>query len=546
MAILLVCLSIEIKAQELGPKELQQKVQQAIAKVSPACVFLSDYDTITKREGGNRFSGVIVSEDGLILTAAHVGHPKQTYLVIMPDGKECFATGLGSISKYDVAVLKMNQPGNYPYAEMGWASSLRVGEPCFSVAYPGSMPVPVSVARFGMVADLNDPRMKMIRTTCRMEPGDSGGPVFDLLGRVIGIRSYILMDLADNFEVPVDTFRKYWSAFQKPVEYNKIPIPVAIPKDPLAMDRIYYKNIHSVETMTVDYESKFALHTVELINTLGKQVALGLLVKSPGHLTTKTLIVSKSSEIPNDVYALLPDATKRKLKVEYRDEARDLVLLSSSKEWEGSLEISSITSDTVNSSQIGMFLLSPNPRDGGEFSVLGSSEFGIPGTYNIGYFGAGIWPKDGHIKVKMIENGSPANKAGLLAGDQLVSINKVVVNEPQDFINVIRSGRPGDTVHIAVERAGTEKTFAVVLSKLPEPPSWHAADQFKDGKSDRRDGFERVFAHDGKLKPSVCGGPVFNLDGVFMGINIARVSRTSSVTIPSSEVKSFLEEAIKI
>ena len=59
-------------------------------------------------------------------------------------------------------------------------------------------------------------------------------------------------------------------------------------------------------------------------------------------------------------------------------------------------------------------------------------------------------------------------------------------------------------------------------------------------KSGRRDGFSKVFSHDADLKPANCGGPIFDLDGNFVGLNIARNSRVRSYAIPRAIINRFV------
>ena len=61
-------------------------------------------------------------------------------------------------------------------------------------------------------------------------------------------------------------------------------------------------------------------------------------------------------------------------------------------------------------------------------------------------------------------------------------------------------------------------------------------------KSGRRDGFSRVILHDANLQPEKCGGPVFDLSGNFIGMNIARNSRVRSYALPTAIVKEFVDE----
>lgn len=63
-----------------------------------------------------------------------------------------------------------------------------------------------------------------LQSTCLMEPGDSGGPLFDANGNVVGIHSAIDVSEKENFEVPVDLYRTYWSALQQPRTYGEYPV----------------------------------------------------------------------------------------------------------------------------------------------------------------------------------------------------------------------------------------------------------------------------------------------------------------------------------
>jgi len=91
---------------DLKPEVLQSKIQACIARSHAASVFVADYDTVAKRNNGQLFSGVVVSKDGIILTAAHVGKTGKIYRILFSDGKETIAIGMGRIQQLDAAVLK--------------------------------------------------------------------------------------------------------------------------------------------------------------------------------------------------------------------------------------------------------------------------------------------------------------------------------------------------------------------------------------------------------------------------------------------------------
>jgi serine protease Do len=99
---------------------------------------------------------------------------------------------------------------------------------------------------------------------------------------------------------------------------------------------------------------------------------------------------------------------------------------------------------------------------------------------------------------------------------------------------------PGDTVTIKLKRQSAEMVKTITLTYPPQMKYNHPAENFAGGKSQRRDGFNNVYIYDAILKPWQCGGPVFDINGNFCGINIARFSRTSSLFIGADDVLEFL------
>jgi serine protease Do len=165
--------------------------------------------TVAVRMRGAMGSAVIVSPDGYVLCAGHViGKPGREVTLIFPDGREVRAKTLGANFGIDSGLIKITTEGTWPYAELGSSASVRRGQWCLTTGHPGgyqrdrSPPV-----RLGRVL-LNEPGA--IVTDCPLVGGDSGGPLFDMQGRVIGIHSRIADDLLANLHVPVDTYRDTW------------------------------------------------------------------------------------------------------------------------------------------------------------------------------------------------------------------------------------------------------------------------------------------------------------------------------------------------
>ncbi len=186
-------------------RTIQAAIQQAAEKALPA--------TVGVRINLTFGSGVIVTEDGYVLTAGHVvPRPGRDATIIMPDGKEHHAKTLGTNANMDSGMLKITDDGKYPHVELGHSADLKLGQWCITLGHPnGLQPNRPPVLRAGRILGLPDDRTNAIETDCTIVGGDSGGPLLDTNGRVIGIHSRISDDVTDNYHVPIDTFRDTWN-----------------------------------------------------------------------------------------------------------------------------------------------------------------------------------------------------------------------------------------------------------------------------------------------------------------------------------------------
>ena len=160
-------------------------------------------------ELGASGSGVIVSADGLILTAAHVVQGSREMTVIFPDGSQARAKVLGANYNRDAAMVKLVNNGPWPYAEVGDSDSLNVGDFVVAMGHPkGYDPTRRPPVRFGRI--MTKGSLGFITTDCTLIGGDSGGPLFDLQGRVVGIHSHIAPDRQVNNHAGLTGFKKSW------------------------------------------------------------------------------------------------------------------------------------------------------------------------------------------------------------------------------------------------------------------------------------------------------------------------------------------------
>ena len=196
-------------------KALQDRVKKVNAEVSPTVVGILI--------GSGAGSGVIVSEDGLVLTAAHViGKPKRKLAVVLPDGSIVAGESLGVNKDADSGMVRITdkppksatwpgaKDGKWPFAPLAKSGDLRKGQWVVALGHPGGpkrdrLP-PVRVGRF----DNYNKSQHALRSDCTLVGGDSGGPLFDLDGNVVGIHSRIGLFLEYNIHVPTEIFRSEW------------------------------------------------------------------------------------------------------------------------------------------------------------------------------------------------------------------------------------------------------------------------------------------------------------------------------------------------
>lgn len=154
-------------------------------------------------------SGFIISQDGYILTNAHVVESADEVLVRLNDKREFKARLIGSDRRTDIALLKI-EAMNLPRAPLGEPSRLRVGEWVVAIGTPFGFDNTVTA---GIVSAKGrslpqENYVPFIQTDVAINPGNSGGPLFNLRGEVVGINSQIYSRsggfMGISFAIPID------------------------------------------------------------------------------------------------------------------------------------------------------------------------------------------------------------------------------------------------------------------------------------------------------------------------------------------------------
>lgn len=164
-------------------------------------------------------SGFIVSPDGVILTNAHVVDDASKVTVRLTDHREFEARVLGSDAKSDVAVLKI-EAKDLPVVRLGDPAALQVGEWVVAIGSPfgfeNSVTAGIVSAKGRSLPD--DTYVPFIQTDVAVNPGNSGGPLFNLRGEVVGINSQIYSRSGGyqgvSFAIPIDVAMNVGSQLQ--------------------------------------------------------------------------------------------------------------------------------------------------------------------------------------------------------------------------------------------------------------------------------------------------------------------------------------------
>jgi serine protease Do len=197
-------------------------ITKAVQKVSPAVVsitvtevrqirrrpsFDEFYDRFfygpVEREFSSMGSGFIISEDGLVVTNEHVASENAQKIVIsLPDGSQYEAGIVGTDALADLALLKIQADRQFPYVEFGDSDQVMVGEWSVAIGNPfGLFRAAQPSVTVGVVSALhrdfrpnpNEPRvyLDMIQTDAAINRGNSGGPLVNSHGEVIGVNTFI-------------------------------------------------------------------------------------------------------------------------------------------------------------------------------------------------------------------------------------------------------------------------------------------------------------------------------------------------------------------
>ena len=210
--------SCRIKSEDASDVELLDAYSRAVITVvdavGPAVVGISvkKFANGGDPDQGGAGSGVIIAPDGYVLTNDHVIHGADAISVTLQDGSALEATLVGTDPATDLAVLRADGSG-LPYATLGDSAALKAGQLVIAIGNPFGFQSTVStgvVSAVGRALRSREGRLieNIIQHTSPLNPGNSGGPLVDSRGRVVGVNTAIIgMAQGIGFSVPANTAR---------------------------------------------------------------------------------------------------------------------------------------------------------------------------------------------------------------------------------------------------------------------------------------------------------------------------------------------------
>ena len=180
-------------------------------KVDPAIVVIETSETnlefsgkgVVQTTSRGLGSGVIVSNTGQILTASHVVHDANELTVELYDGRRLKARVLASVISADLAIIELiDPPENLTVAKLGDSDEIRIGEEVFVIGAPYGLEHTLTTGNLSGRRIQTDgvvfPKVEFLQTDAPINQGNSGGPMFNIRGEVIGIVSYIQSQSGGN------------------------------------------------------------------------------------------------------------------------------------------------------------------------------------------------------------------------------------------------------------------------------------------------------------------------------------------------------------
>lgn len=371
-------------------------------------------------------SGFVISEDGYIMTNAHVVQDADEILVRLNDRRELSAEVIGSDPQTDVALLKIDA-SDLPTLTLGDSDELKVGEWVAAIGSPFGFDHSVTA---GIVSAINrtlprDAYVPFIQTDVAINPGNSGGPLFNLEGEVVGINSQIFTRsggfMGVSFAIPINVAMDVAEQLREGGRVNRGWLGVMI------------------QPVSDDLAESFGMESAigALIADLDPEgpAAQGGLQAGDVILEVNGEEVERSSSLPRLIGKGAPGTEVELTLMRDGEELTESVELGS---WPNAEQQTAQTSSN-NQARLGVMVA--------EIDDTMREQLNIPGG----------------VVVRQVESGSVAAEAGIRSGDVLVSIDHRSVSSSNELVEIVEALPTDRAIPVRLFRDGRSLFVALRL-----------------------------------------------------------------------------------
>ena len=379
-------------------------------------------------------SGVIIDSSGYILTNNHVIADADDIQVRLPDEREFAAKVVGKDSKTDLALIRIEEAGTLPVAEMGDSDEAEVGSWVVAIGNPFGLEMTVTAgiisAKGRMIG--SGPYDNFLQTDAAINPGNSGGPLFDLDGKVIGINTAIFSrsggSMGIGFAIPVNMAKTILEQLKRDGRVTRGWLGVRIQSVTRELAQaLGLERHHGALVASIEPNSPAQLAGVKAGDVIVRFD--GQAVDQMKELPAIVAATPVGKTVAMDVVRHNRPLTLNIVVAELREEQDDGQALSSKG------DKTSLFGATVRA-------LSPDLR---EQLALDAKVQGVV--------------------VTRIEPGSRAADAGIQPKDVITEIDRETVTSPADFRRIVRKSPPGKSLLVLLLRRGDPIYLAVQLAQ---------------------------------------------------------------------------------
>ncbi|MDM1485444.1 Do family serine endopeptidase [Acinetobacter towneri] len=395
---------------------LQQQVPEILRRFFGNQVIIPQQQLPQEKTGYG--SAFFISKDGYLLTNHHVVEDASKVTIVLNDRRELDATVVGSDERTDVALLKV-QGASFPELRTGNVDQLRVGEPVLAIGSPFGFDYSASagIVSAKMRNMMGETSVPFIQTDVALNPGNSGGPLFNQRGEVVGVNSRIFSGTGGymglSFSIPID-----------------VAMDVA---DQLKRNGKVTRSYLGVSLQDIDRNLAESYKLSKPEGSLITQVAPNSPAARAGLRAGDVILkyngtpISRTSELLNYLNRSVPNQSIQ-LEVLRDDKRRNIIAT-----------VSTAPDDTPAKN---------NPETAAKGPVLGVSirDLTVAEQRQLDIKGG--------VLIQEVRRGGSAAQARIMPGDVVVQLNNTPIQNANQFVETVSTLKKGSVARVVIIRQG--------------------------------------------------------------------------------------------